>query len=526
MIRLPIRKPALHFPRVVADFAMKTAITPSLLVLQPVDACVVFCIEKIPLLPGSQDPAASRLGRMIRGWIKTTGYRGRANETGIFPSWETLPCRFVILAGLGPKKEFHIGRLEKAMASASRTAKRNGLRRIAVSLESAATPGLGLDTDAFIGSVVTGLYNGYYRFIKYLSSDNKARESVKPASLVFTEMPSKKSREAKAALRRAQIVSEALSAVKDIANLPANEANPDSIAAAARALAKKHGLHCQVYNRAALKKQGCNALLAVGQGSRHAPCMIVLKHPGTHRGLKPVVVVGKTITFDTGGISLKPAKSMEWMKYDKCGGMAVLAAMSILAQLRIPRPVIGVLAVAENMPDGGATKPGDIVKSRSGKTIEILNTDAEGRLVLADALSFSAGYKPAAIVDLATLTGAVLVALGHLAAAILSTDESLTDRLKRAGEKTGERLWPLPLFPEYSDDIRGQFADLKNVGSGTAGTIIGGAFLKQFVPENTPWAHIDIAGTAWEEKDRPYGSAGATLFGARLLVEWISRMDQ
>ena len=504
---------------------MKIATTPSPLVLQSTDACVVFCLEKTPLLPGSSEPATSRLGRMIRGWIKTTGYRGRANETGIFPSWETLPCRFVILAGLGSKKEFHIGRLEKAMASASRAAKRNGLRRIAVSLEPAATPGLGLDTDSFIRSVVTGLHNGFYRFTKYLSSD-KARESVKPASLVFTEVPSKKSGEAKAALRRAQIIAETLCAVKDIANLPANEANPNTIATAARALARKHGLQCQVYDRAALKKQGCNALLAVGQGSRHAPCMIVLKHPGTRRGLKPVVIVGKTITFDTGGLSLKPAKCMEWMKYDKCGGMAVLAAMSILAQLRIPRPVIGVLAVAENMPDGGATKPGDIVKSRSGKTIEILNTDAEGRLVLADALSFSAGYKPAAIVDLATLTGAVLVALGHLAAAILSTDESLADRLKLAGEKTGERLWPLPLFPEYTDDIRGQFADLKNIGGGTAGTIIGGAFLKQFVPENMPWAHIDIAGTAWEEKDRSYGSAGATLFGARLLVEWISRMDQ
>ena len=484
----------------------------------------MFCLDKTPLLPASSNPAASRLNRMIRGWIKTTDYKGRANETGVFPSWETLPCRFVILAGLGSKKDFHIGRMERAMASASRTAKRNGLRRIAVSLGSVPQE-LQIEDNVFITGIVTGLYNGFYRFTKYLSSDH-ARESVKPASLIFTEVPANKASKARASMRRARIISESLSAVKDIANLPANKAHPGTMAAAARALAKKHGLLCQVYNEAALKKLGCNAFLAVGQGSRHPPCMITLKYPGTRRGLKPVVVVGKTITFDTGGISLKTAKGMEWMKYDKCGGMAVLAVMSIVAQLKLPRPVIGVLAAAENMPDGGSVKPGDIVRSRSGKTIEILNTDAEGRLVLADALAFSADYKPAAIVDLATLTGAVLVALGHLAAAVLSTDEDLIGKLRLAGEQTGERLWPLPMFPEYHDDIRGQFADLKNVGEGTAGTIIGGAFLKHFVPENIPWAHIDIAGTAWEEKNRAYASAGANLFGARLLVEWISRMDQ
>ncbi len=205
--------------------------------------------------------------------------------------------------------------------------------------------------------------------------------------------------------------------------------------------------------------------------------------------------------------------------------MAVLAATLIAARLKLPRPVIGILAAAENMPSSKATRPGDIIRSRSGKTIEILNTDAEGRLVLADALSVAADYQPEAIVDIATLTGACVVALGHALAAVMGNRQNLVHQLQKAGEACGDRLWPLPLLPEYADDIRSQFADMKNVGEGSAGTIIGGMFLKQFVPEVIPWAHIDIAGTAYEEKERPYSATGATLFGAKLFVEWIKNLQ-
>ncbi len=277
----------------------------------------------------------------------------------------------------------------------------------------------------------------------------------------------------------------------------------------------------------ALAKAGCNALLAVSRGSSQAPCLITLKYRGTNPRLKPVVLVGKTITFDTGGLSLKPAKGMEWMKYDKCGGMAVLAATLIAARLRVKRPVIGILAVAENMPGGRATRPGDIVRARSGKTIEILNTDAEGRLVLADALSIASDYHPEAIVDLATLTGACIVALGHTLAAVMGSHEHLVTALREAGEATGDRLWPLPLLPEYADGLRGQFADLKNIAAdGAAGTIVGGAFLQSFVPGAIPWAHLDIAGTAGEEKEQAYSAAGATLFGTRLLTQWIRNIEK
>jgi leucyl aminopeptidase len=236
------------------------------------------------------------------------------------------------------------------------------------------------------------------------------------------------------------------------------------------------------------------------------------------------VLVCKTITFDSGGISIKPGKGMEWMKFDKSGGMAVLAAMLAAARLRLPVPVVGLLAVAENMPGGGATRPGDVIATRSGRTVEIVNTDAEGRLVLADALDYAAGLKPRAIVDLATLTGAAVTALGHVASPVMANHEPLLRALGEAGTRAGERLWPLPLFDDYAPMLRSPFADCRNIGDGTAGTIAGGMFLREFVPDAIPWAHIDIT-HAWEENERGHTPVGATLFGAALLVEWLRSLN-
>jgi leucyl aminopeptidase len=281
---------------------------------------------------------------------------------------------------------------------------------------------------------------------------------------------------------------------------------------------------CAVADETALRRDRCLSVLAVGQGSANPPRLVTLTYPGKRRKEPPVVLVGKTITFDTGGISIKPSRNMEWMKYDKSGGMAALAAVLLAARLKLDHPVVAILAMAENMPGSRATRPGDIVRSRSGKTIEIINTDAEGRLVLADALSIAAGLRPRAIVDLATLTGACVVALGHVAAGVMGNDETLLKGLQAAGDAAGERLWPLPLLPEYGEALKTPFADLKNVGEEGAGAIVGGAFLEAFVPAGVPWAHIDIAGTAWEEREKPYGAPGATLFGPGLLVEWIRRL--
>jgi leucyl aminopeptidase len=268
----------------------------------------------------------------------------------------------------------------------------------------------------------------------------------------------------------------------------------------------------------------CQALLAVGRGSRQPCYLIEIRHRGAGKGA-PVALVGKTITFDSGGLSLKPPKSMEWMRYDKCGGMAVLAAVEALHVLKVKQPVVALLAVAENMPGGDAMRPGDVVKTRSGKTVEILNTDAEGRLVLADALHVACAYRPRCVVDLATLTGAATIALGKVYSALFGRPNDLLEQLRKAGQATGELVWPLPLHADYAHMLHSSFADLKNTGDGTAGAVAGAMFLRNFVPDEVPWAHLDLT-HAWRESSSPASTAGATLQGAQLLVEWISTMDQ
>lgn len=504
---------------------MRIRLTSSPLVRHPADAWLVFAFKDEPLVPADDDALARRLRRMLRDWCAEHDFQGKLNETSVLASWESLPTRVVVLAGLGARKDFHLVRLWQATASAARALGRHRIRSLAVSLKPVgAPPPPGLESDPrTVGEILAAaLIYGRYTFTRFYSQPSDRRRPP-PPDLIFTDAPRRfvsLQRELSAAVAAAHALAEA----RDLANLPANEATPEALARAARRLARKYGLSCRVLDRTALARRGCRAFLAVGQGSRHEPRLIILRYPGRQRNLKPVVLIGKTITFDTGGISLKTGKGMEWMKYDKCGGMAVLAALLMAARRRLRQPVIGLLAAAENMPGGEATRPGDIVRSCSGKTIEIVNTDAEGRLVLADTLTLAAEYQPAAIVDLATLTGASIVALGHVVSAVMGNDGNLVEQLRRAGEACGERLWPLPLWPDYDEDLKSPFADLKNVGEKGAGTIIGGAFLRQFVPAGVPWAHVDIANTAWEETPKPYRPAGATMFGAQLLVQWLRQL--
>ncbi len=265
---------------------------------------------------------------------------------------------------------------------------------------------------------------------------------------------------------------------------------------------------------------GMGALLGVARGSEEPPKFIIINYQGDRESNRPIAIVGKTITFDTGGISIKPSERMEQMKYDMSGGAAVLAAIKAAAQLKIPVNVVGFLPATENMPGGNAMKPGDVVKTLSGLTVEVINTDAEGRLILADALSYALRSRPSAIVDLATLTGACTVALGRNAIGLLGNHPGLLERVKAAGEASGERVWELPLWEEYFDQIKSDVADIKNVGGRGAGTITAAAFLRKFV-DDTPWAHLDIASTAWADEPRPYTPKGATGVGVRLLVQFL-----
>ncbi len=320
---------------------------------------------------------------------------------------------------------------------------------------------------------------------------------------------------------------DAVNLAREWSHEPPNVINPLSLAERARTLAREHGLKYTVLGEADLREIGAGAILAVGQGSATPSQLIVLEYPGRGAGRSsaPVVVVGKAITFDTGGYSLKNTKGIVGMKFDKCGGMAVLGILQAAARLQLTTPVVGIVAAAENMISAQAYRPNDIVTSLSGKTIEIISTDAEGRMVLADALTYAARqYQPRAIVDLATLTGGVRVALGTVRAGLLATDDDLAQALLQAGERTGERLWRLPLDEEYFELIRGSDSDLKNsAGVPLASPIVGGMFLRQFVPEGISWAHIDIAGTATVEKG-PSGGQEATGFGVRLVVDYLKHL--
>ena len=305
---------------------------------------------------------------------------------------------------------------------------------------------------------------------------------------------------------------------RDLANEPSNVATPEYLAERARSIAEKYGMRCDVLDRAAIEAEGLTGLATVGRSASNEPRFIVLEHrKGGDEA--PVVLVGKAVTFDSGGISIKPTAGMEDMKFDMSGGAAVLGAMEAVGALDLPLNVVALVPATENLPGGDAFKPGDVLEMHSGKTVEIVTTDAEGRLILADALSYARRYEPSAVIDCATLTGACVVALGAHASGLMGNDEDLIAEVQAAGEATGERAWPLPLFEEYTEQIKGDTADIKNSGGRGGGALTAGAFLKEFA--DFPWAHLDIAGTAYGKKGNAYTTKGATGVPTRLLVEFL-----
>ncbi len=489
---------------------MKITISPAPLAEQKKDALIIFFQNLDALLPAGN----AALKKQASEFVKNSDFKGEAGQTAIFPLPEKFAARQLIVSGIGAALDFHNGLLEQAASAAVRRGCAAGAKSFALA-SSIKLKGVSESNYQLLAG--RGASWGSYHFSTF-KSDNKKKAAP---TLTFSGAVKDRS-----AIKHAQAQGMALLDTADLANLPGNEAPPAAIADWARTMAKANGLSCQVLGKSQLEKKGCGGILSVAQGSAEEARMIILKHAGTDKTAKPIVLVGKTVTFDSGGISLKPGKGMGWMRYDKCGGMAVLTAMQMIARMKVSAPVVGILGAAENMPGSAAIRPGDIITASNGKTIEVLNTDAEGRLVLADALGLASEMKPRAIVDLATLTGACIVALGSSAAAILGTDDKLIQALMASGSTAGERLWQLPLYKDYSDEMKSDFADLSNLGkSGGAGTATAAAFLKEFVPDDIPWAHLDIAGTAWLESAKPHQAPGATLFGARLLAQWIAAQD-
>ncbi|HEX8294869.1 MAG TPA: leucyl aminopeptidase [Chthoniobacteraceae bacterium] len=416
----------------------------------------------------------------------------------------------VLYVGIGARAKASATILRSAAGAATLALKKIGRSRLALNLA---------DQPAMIGAIVEGIVLADYRFDRFASKQNETLESVR------IQVGAEDLAPAKRAAERARVIAESTNLAREIGNLPGNVLFPESLADRAVQLAREHGLKVTVLAEPQLQAKGFGGILAVGQGSARGPRFIILEHRGGPKTQAPIALVGKAITFDTGGISIKPAGNMEEMVFDKCGGMAVLGAMAAIARLGVKRNVVGLIASAENMPGGNAYRPGDIVTTYDGKHIEIINTDAEGRVVLADAIAYARrDCRASAIVDLATLTGACVVALGEYAAGLFSSDDQLQQRLLAAAETTGERLWPLPIFPEHEDQIKSDVALIKNTGGRYGGASTAAAFLKTFA-EETPWAHLDIAPVASGEKDRADLARGATGFGVRTLVELVERWE-
>ncbi len=473
-------------------------------------------------------PLPKRLRTLIAEIAYASGdFDGKKQEVYTIPITGAVPkARRIVLIGLGEREKYDLSALRNAMAATAKSLKKYAVESIALLTRAALLPAR--NWNRFAQTVVEGFELGSYKFDLYKSKEDEEEEKKKELkSIFFLRVPPQRNTEVEDGVQTGKVLSEATSYTRNLCNQPPNVVNPEKLAEEAEALSANLELDCEIIEQSEMEKMGMNALLGVAKGSKQPPKLIVLKYFRGTRDEKPIALVGKGVTFDSGGISLKPGKNMDEMKYDMSGGAVVLGTMMAIAMLKLPINIVGVVPAVENLPDGNATKPGDILRAMSGKTIEVLNTDAEGRLILADALTYvQKEYKPEIIVDLATLTGAVVVALGNAAAGLMGNNEELKKELQKAGQACGERLWPLPLYDEYKEQIKSDIADIKNIGGGPAGVTVGGAFLSHFIAE-CAWAHIDIAGVAWTTKDTPLAPKGATGFGVRLLGEWLkNRMAQ
>ena len=479
----------------------------------------------IPLTKSDAPPRAlaaldEALGGLCARLWAAGDFTGKSGEVVSLPV-SGIAAKRLVLIGLGEEK---LASRESLRAAGGRAAK--VLLRAKAAKAALAVPTIRrTPPEDAAQALAEGLVLGAYRFDKY-KTGNDAPTALERVTLLAPDARQLNALRRGAALGRA--VAESSNFARDLSNEPGGVCTPEYLADQARKLGRSHKLKVTVFAERELAREKMAGILAVGRGSVNPPRLIALEYGAQPRAAKDsksrakkrptLVFVGKGITFDSGGISIKPAASMDEMKHDMSGGAAVLGALRAIADLGLPVHAVGLVAAAQNMPDGNAYIPGDVITSARGKTIEVLNTDAEGRIVLSDALHYATSFEPDAIIDLATLTGACLVALGDVCCAVLGNDESLAEKVRDAGEATHERAWPLPLWDEHKAAIKGTFGDIVNTGGRNAGVSTAAAFLSHFVGD-VPWAHLDIAGTAWTTKETPYYVKGATGFGVRLLVD-------
>lgn len=440
-------------------------------------------------------------------------FKGKENETALVYVETGKHHRRLLLVGLGEKPQLTLERLRRSAAVAAKQARSLKAKTCSVVL-----PPLGKDAEKQLVAIGEGAMLALYRFDKYVT---KPKQDPGPLEeIIFSSEEKKFSTLARSSLQRAQIIAEATILARNLSNAPGNEIYPETLAEVARQSGKKSGFKVTVLHEKEIEKLGMGGVMGVSQGSARPPRFLILEYGRPSK--KTVVLVGKGVTFDTGGISIKPSAGMGEMKMDMSGGAAVIGTLEAVARLKLPVHVIGLIPAVENMPSGNSIRPGDILRHYNSKTSEVDNTDAEGRLILADALAYADRYKPAAVIDLATLTGACVVALGHHATGMMGNDPGLMSKLTDAGEATYERVWELPMFDEYEKLIKSEVADVKNVGGRWAGAITAGWFLRKFIGDYK-WVHLDIAGTAMLDEQGDYTQKGGSGVGVRLLTELLSR---
>ncbi len=476
------------------------------------DALAVGVFEGETPEAGDLAEIDKRTGGVLTSLIETGEFTGKSGETAYVHSPGDMKARRLLLLGAGKQAEFTTDNVRRMAGTAARTLRGKKARTFAFLRRS----DLAIAESA--QAATEGALLALFEPDKYHTSDkteNHLDQMILATNGVGLD-------EAKAGVERGRIIAEATNFGRDVINEPSNVMTPTELARQAEEVAKTYGLELDVLEESQMKDLGMGSLLGVAQGSAEPAKLIVLRYTPKNASAETVAIVGKGVTFDTGGISIKPADGMEKMKYDMAGGATTIAAMRAIAQLKPAVNVLGIVPATENMPGGRAQRPGDVVRAMTGKTIEVINTDAEGRLILADAVAYARKLGATKIVDLATLTGAVSIALGDVYVAILGNNQEWIDIVMASAKRSGEKFWQLPLDKEYREQIKSEIADIKNIGGRKAGTITGAYFIREFV-EDTPWVHLDIAGTAWNESNKSHLAVGPTGICVRTLVNLVCR---
>ena len=472
----------------------------------------------VGVFEGTETPAGwleiidRALGGAILRVLSSGDFRGKSREELVLYGPENTGLKRLLLLGLGQPDKLDSESVRRTAGLAVRVAERMRLESLSISLDAFSN----IDATSIAQAAAEGAVLAGWKFRELKTDISTGTSDVTTVDILGLNNAAGLSR----AVETGAKIADAVNFARALQSRPGNIATPAHLAEEAERMAAQVGLDITVFDERRMLDEGMHAILAVSRGSQEEARLIVMKHNGGDDGEPPLVLVGKGLTFDAGGISLKPPKGMEDMKFDMSGGAAVMGAMKAIAELGVPVNVVGIVPSSENLPSGNALKPGDVIDTLAGKTVEVINTDAEGRLILADALYYGARLDPAAMVDCATLTGAVVIALGHQAAAVLGNQEDLIDELVSAGKSSGERCWPLPLWDGYREQLDSETADLRNVGGRPAGSITAAMFLSEFVGD-APWAHLDIAGTAYGDGKLPYQRKGAYGFPTRMLIHWV-----